>query len=168
LLLICVLIWHNPCLLIFIGQKNMFVTINYIPGNEKSRYKLEEFFTKRAKTIERIPGFNKMQVLKPVDEKGDYLIISQWDSQEDFQKWAVTDDFLDGHEKELRELYLFHKDREGKDQRINRTIKTYQEIKAWRKVKSWVKRIGVIGLIFILVKGLIWLAILLGAKNILN
>jgi len=144
----------------------MFVAINYIPSSEKSREKLEGFFTKRAKAIDRIPGFNKMQVLKPVDEKSDYLIISQWDTQEDFQKWSTTDDFLDGHERELEDLHMLY--REGREYKINKTFKTYQEIKAFRKVKHWFRRIGVIGLVFILVKGLIWLAIILGAGEILS
>jgi len=144
----------------------MFVAINYIPSTEKSREKLERFFARRAKAINRIPGFNKMQVLKPVDEKSDYLIISQWDTQEDFQKWSSTDDFLDVHIKEIEDLHMLYK--EGKVHKMNKTFRTYQEIKSFRKVSSWFKRIGVIGLVFILVKGLIWLAILLGAGNILS
>ena len=36
------------------------------------------------------------------------------------------------------------------------------------KFKSWLKRIGVIGFIFFLVKGLIWLVVLLGAGNFIR
>ena len=107
-----------------------------------------------------------MQVLKPVDSKSDYLIISEWDSKEDFQKWSTTDDYLDGHRKGLEDLHKLAVN--GSEYKVNRTFRTYQEIRSWRKVKGWFARIGVIGLIFILAKGLIWLAVLLGAGNILS
>jgi hypothetical protein len=36
------------------------------------------------------------------------------------------------------------------------------------KFKFWLKRIGIIGFIFFLVKGLIWLAVLFGVGNFLR
>lgn len=144
----------------------MFVSINYIPGTEKSREKLEKFFARRSKALERIPGFAKMQVLKPVDEKSDYLIISEWESQEDFQKWSATRDFTEDHSREFEDLQNIYEG--GKEYSTKKAFRTYQEIRSWKKVKSWFARLGVIGLVFILVKGLIWLAVLLGAGNILR
>jgi len=144
----------------------MFVSINYIPGTEKSREKLERFFARRSKALERIPGFSKMQVLKPVDEKSDYLIISEWESQEDFQKWSASTDFTDDHNKAMEDIHSMYTG--IKEYNTGKAFRTYQEIKSWRKVKSWFARIGVIGLVFIIVKGLIWLAVLLGAGNVLK
>ena len=34
------------------------------------------------------------------------------------------------------------------------------------KLKKWIKRIGVIGFLFFLIKGLVWLAIFLGLGSI--
>ncbi len=36
------------------------------------------------------------------------------------------------------------------------------------KFKLWIKRIGIIGFLFFLVKGLIWLAIIFGAGTLLK
>jgi hypothetical protein len=35
-----------------------------------------------------------------------------------------------------------------------------------KKLKIWLKRIGIIGFLFFLIKGLIWLAILLGVSKL--
>lgn len=35
------------------------------------------------------------------------------------------------------------------------------------KTKKWLKRIGIAGFLFFLIKGLIWLAILLGAGSLI-
>ena len=67
----------------------MFVAINYISCSDHYRKRFEELFATRAKAIDRMTGFRNMQVLKPQDEKSEYLVISHWDTEEDFKKWIV-------------------------------------------------------------------------------
>ncbi|UKN01599.1 hypothetical protein K6119_17900 [Paracrocinitomix mangrovi] len=45
-------------------------------------------------------------------------------------------------------------------------VKQSTDIKSLSKLKVWIKRIGVVGFIFFLVKGLVWLAIFLGVGRL--
>ena len=38
----------------------------------------------------------------------------------------------------------------------------------WKKTMLWLKRLGLVGFIFFLIKGLIWLAVFLGLAELFN
>jgi len=64
----------------------MFVAVNYITCTEQYRERFETLFGTRAKAIDRMPGFQHMEVLSPTDSNGEYLIISHWDSEDEFHQ----------------------------------------------------------------------------------
>jgi heme oxygenase (mycobilin-producing) len=82
----------------------MFVAINYISCQENYQERFEELFATRARAIDLMPGFKHMEVLKPTDRKGDYLIISRWESEMDFRAWTGSDAFLAGHKRGFRDV----------------------------------------------------------------
>lgn len=82
----------------------MFVAINYITCNEDYRERFEELFATRAKAIDLMPGFKNMHVLKPNDAQGDYLIVSHWDSEENFKEWTSSPAFLEGHKRGFEDI----------------------------------------------------------------
>jgi heme oxygenase (mycobilin-producing) len=104
----------------------MFVAINYITCTEEYRERFETLFATRAKAIDRMQGFRNMEVLKPNDSKGEYLIISHWDSEEGFQKWAHSAEFLEGHRRGFEDIKKARA--EGKESPMQSTFKTYQVI----------------------------------------
>jgi heme-degrading monooxygenase HmoA len=100
-----------------------FVAINYISCEEHYRSRFEELFGSRAHAIDRLPGFVRMEVLKPHAE-GEYLIVSQWESEEAFRTWTTSPEFLEGHKRGFEDL---KKARErGEKPPMKSSFKTYQ------------------------------------------
>ena len=68
------------------SDKKNFVAINYISCKDHYKPRFEELFGTRAHAIDRMPGFEFMEVLKPRTGEGDYLIVSHWDSEDAFKE----------------------------------------------------------------------------------
>jgi len=101
----------------------MFVAINYISCQDSYKHRFEELFSTRAKAIDLMPGFIDMMVLKPADEKGDYLIVSHWENEEDFSDWTSSAAFLEGHKRGFDDI---KKAREaGLESPMRSSFKTY-------------------------------------------
>ena len=83
-------------------------------------------FGTRAKAIDLMPGFHQMEVLRPSDDKGEYLIISHWDSEEDFRRWTNSAEFLQGHRRGFEDLKKARL--EGKEPPMHSVFKTYHVI----------------------------------------
>lgn len=104
----------------------MFVAINYITCNEEYKPRFEELFSTRAKAIDRMPGFKFMEVLKPMDGNGDYLIVSHWESEENFKTWTQSPEFLEGHKRGFEDITKAKA--EGKEPPMKSSFKTYKVI----------------------------------------
>ncbi|MGC8657271.1 MAG: antibiotic biosynthesis monooxygenase family protein [Thermoplasmata archaeon] len=80
-----------------INGGQMIVVQNQIPVKNEYREKFENAFLNRDKSVDRFPGFVKNEILRPV--KGDYYIImTYWESIEDFNKWVESEEFRKSHE----------------------------------------------------------------------
>ncbi len=74
----------------------MIVVMNHIGVNDNFRKAFEDTFIHRAHLVEHMPGFIKNEVLRPV--KGDkYIVLTYWDSIENFNKWTESDEFRAAH-----------------------------------------------------------------------
>jgi heme oxygenase (mycobilin-producing) len=82
----------------------MFVAINYISCSENYKERFEELFGSRAKAIDLMPGFHFMEVLRPTDGAGDYLIISHWETESDFKQWTGSPAFIEGHKRGFEDM----------------------------------------------------------------
>ena len=58
----------------------------------------------RAHAIDRLAGFLSMQVLEPKAEAEPYLVVSQWQSEEAFQGWLKSPEFVEGHRRAFADL----------------------------------------------------------------
>jgi heme-degrading monooxygenase HmoA len=82
----------------------MFVAINYISCKKEYVNRFEELFATRAGAIDKMPGFEKMHVLKPNETGDDYLIVSYWDSEEQFKTWTQSPAFIEGHKRGFADI----------------------------------------------------------------
>ncbi|MEQ9591341.1 MAG: antibiotic biosynthesis monooxygenase [Cyclobacteriaceae bacterium] len=103
-----------------------FVAINYIQCDADYASRFEELFATRAHAIDRLPGFIDMQVLKPADLKDEYLIVSHWNSEDDFKAWTKSPEFIEGHKRGFEDLRKA-KER-GEKPPMSSTFKTYRVI----------------------------------------
>ena len=100
-----------------------FVAVNYIACQPEYVDRFEELFTTRAKAIDRLPGFIDMQVLKPMDGEGEYLVVSRWEGKEHFDAWVGSPEFLEGHKRGFEDLA--EAKRAGEQAPMTSTFRTY-------------------------------------------
>lgn len=103
-----------------------FVAINYISCKAGYRQRFEELFSTRAHAIDRMPGFKYMEVLRPQDENGHYLIVSHWESEEHFASWANSPEFREGHKRGFEDVKLARE--RGEEPPMSSDFKTYKVI----------------------------------------
>lgn len=75
----------------------MFVVMNRIPVAGAFREAFEARFRARAREVDRMPGFVRNWVLRPVDPEDPYVVLTVWESQEAFEAWTRSEAFQRGH-----------------------------------------------------------------------
>lgn len=73
------------------------VKINVLSVSPEARATLEQRFAGRAGAVEASDGFEWFELLRPVEGTDQYLVYTRWRSEEDFQKWQASQDFVRGH-----------------------------------------------------------------------
>ncbi|WP_026303344.1 antibiotic biosynthesis monooxygenase family protein [Jongsikchunia kroppenstedtii] len=64
------------------------VKINAISVPEGAGPELEKRFANRAHSVDGSKGFLGFQLLRPTKGESRYFVVTQWESEEDFQAWA--------------------------------------------------------------------------------
>ena len=82
----------------------MFVAINYITCESSYIARFKELFMNRAHAIDRLAGFISMQVLEPIAEAEPYLVVSQWNSEDAFNGWLKSPEFVEGHRRAFADM----------------------------------------------------------------
>jgi heme-degrading monooxygenase HmoA len=74
-----------------------FVAINVLTVPEGAGSTLEDRFARRAGSVERAPGFQRFELLRPVEGTDDYLVYTRWASRAAFEAWTTSQSFAGGH-----------------------------------------------------------------------
>lgn len=74
-----------------------FVAINVLTVPADRREVLEQRFASRAGEVDRTPGFQAFELLRPVEGEDRYLVYTRWDSREAFTAWTESQAFGRGH-----------------------------------------------------------------------
>lgn len=91
---------------IYTPEINSFVAINNISCKEHYKPRFEELFKSRIKAIDKMPGFIFMNVLKPMNNDGDYLIVSYWKNEDAFKVWTKSANFIEGHKRGFEDIKM--------------------------------------------------------------
>jgi len=78
----------------------------------------------RSREMDIIPGFIKIQVLKPNESENEYLIFSPWDSEDHFIDWKESDQFTKGHKWGFEDMATSPK--EAHEPPVRSVFKTYK------------------------------------------
>jgi heme-degrading monooxygenase HmoA len=73
------------------------VRINAITVPRDKADELERRFAARAGEVASSPGFEAFELLRPTDEREEFLVYTRWRSEEDFDAWANSAAFSAGH-----------------------------------------------------------------------
>ncbi len=74
----------------------MIVAVNRIFVKPEHREAFEERFRTRARLVETMPGFVRMEILRPMDGE-DYMVMTWWKDKESFEAWVNSEAFRKGH-----------------------------------------------------------------------
>ncbi|HEX6969458.1 MAG TPA: antibiotic biosynthesis monooxygenase [Micromonosporaceae bacterium] len=66
-----------------------YVAINVLTVPSGQRGVLEERFAARAGLVEQAEGFERFELLRPIDGTDQYLVYTRWRSKEDFERWRA-------------------------------------------------------------------------------
>ena len=73
------------------------VKINAIEVPEGRGAELEARFSARAGEVEKMPGFEGFELLRPIEGETRYFVYTRWESEEAFQAWVESPAFTRGH-----------------------------------------------------------------------
>lgn len=74
-----------------------FVAINVLTVPEGGGVTLEQRFARRAGSVERAPGFERFELLRPLEGTDSYLVYTRWADRESFEEWTRSQSFGAGH-----------------------------------------------------------------------
>ena len=77
----------------------MFVVMNRISVNPAYAEQFEARFRSRAGEVDKMPGFIRNQVLRPGTADEPYIVMTYWQSKQDFESWVDSDAFKKGHSR---------------------------------------------------------------------
>ena len=71
----------------------MITVANRVYVTPEYSAEFEERFRSRAKLVDGMPGFISNQVLRPVNEGDPYVVLTLWESRDNFTDWIKSDEF---------------------------------------------------------------------------
>lgn len=74
-----------------------FVAINVLTVPDGAGEVLEQRFAARQGAVDGAEGFERFELLRPVEGTSDYLVYTRWRSEADFVAWRDGQRFADGH-----------------------------------------------------------------------
>ena len=73
------------------------IKINAITVPADSGDELAKRFAARAGAVDDQPGFEGFELLKPTDDRTQWLVVTRWQDEESFQAWMSSQSFQHGH-----------------------------------------------------------------------
>jgi heme-degrading monooxygenase HmoA len=73
------------------------IKINAITVPADSGDELARRFAARAGAVDGQEGFEGFELLKPTDERTQWLVVTRWRDQESFDAWVKSSAFAHGH-----------------------------------------------------------------------
>lgn len=73
------------------------IKINAITVPEDSGDELGQRFAARQSSMEGTTGFQGFELLQPTDDRNVWLVVTRWDSEEDYQNWRESQHFQKSH-----------------------------------------------------------------------
>lgn len=74
------------------------VKINAITVPKDKQERFEERFRGRAGSVERTPGFEWFELLRPQEGTDQYLVYTRWSNEDAYRSWESGQEFARAHE----------------------------------------------------------------------
>ncbi len=73
------------------------IKINAITVDPSSGDELARRFAKRAGAVDGQAGFEGFELLRPTDDRTQWLVVTRWSDEEAFRAWVASSAFAHGH-----------------------------------------------------------------------
>jgi heme-degrading monooxygenase HmoA len=73
------------------------VRINAITVREGSGDELARRFARRSGAVDGADGFEGFELLRPTDQREEWLVVTRWRDDDAFRAWVASPAFADGH-----------------------------------------------------------------------
>ena len=73
------------------------IKINAITVPAGAGDELAHRFAARAGAVDDAEGFEGFELLKPTDERDQWLVVTRWRDEDAFQAWVSSESFAEGH-----------------------------------------------------------------------
>ena len=73
------------------------IKINAITVPKDAGDELAHRFAARAGAVDGQEGFEGFELLKPTDEREQWLVVTRWRDEDSFQAWLNSESFAHGH-----------------------------------------------------------------------
>jgi len=80
------------------------IKINAITVPADGGDELARRFAARAGAVDDQAGFEGFELLKPIDERSTWLVITRWTDDKSFQAWVSSPAFGHGHRSEAEQV----------------------------------------------------------------
>jgi heme oxygenase (mycobilin-producing) len=78
-------------------RRMTIIKINAITVAEESGDELAHRFAARAGAVDNQDGFQGFELLKPTDERRQWLVVTRWRDESAFDAWVNSPSFAHGH-----------------------------------------------------------------------
>jgi len=75
----------------------MIVSMFHVTVPPQAMEPFERSWQQRAGKVDAMPGFRGLEVLRAGDTPGKYIVLTRWETREDFERWANSPEFAAGH-----------------------------------------------------------------------
>ena len=83
-------------------MSSQVIKINAITVAADSGDELAQRFAKRAGAVDGQDGFEGFELLKPVDDRTTWLVVTRWRDEDAFSAWVSSPAFGAGHQSEAK------------------------------------------------------------------
>ncbi len=73
------------------------IKINAITVPAGSGDELAQRFAARVGAVDHADGFEGFELLRPTDDRDQWLVVTRWRDEAAFQAWVSSPDFAEGH-----------------------------------------------------------------------
>jgi len=74
-----------------------YIAMNVLTVPDGGGDVLESRFAARKGSVDKAAGFRSFELLRPLSGTQDYLVVTRWDTQADFEVWTQSQSFAHSH-----------------------------------------------------------------------
>ena len=75
----------------------MIVSLFHVTVPAQAVAPFEQSWRQRAGKVDAMPGFRGLEVLRSGNTPGTYIVLTHWETREDFDRWASSPEFTASH-----------------------------------------------------------------------